>query len=174
MDKLNFYLIDLEYARFLAQAEQEKRGFSRIPNLDYGTQRHSKFLCGIVLQVNGMDYYVPVSSYKIQKPDNFVITDKNGKPVSSLRFNYMFPIPKGLAKIRRIDTEPDQSYRALLSQELQSCIKNQEKIRYLAERTYRRVLLCKDKGLVMNSCDFRLLEEKCLEYCRSHGLESKE
>ena len=42
--------------------------------------------------------------------------------------------------------------------------KNTETIQHLAERTYKRVLLGKDQGLVFNSCNFHLLEQKCLEY----------
>ena len=84
--------------------------------------------------------------------------------VSSLRFNYMFPIPKGFTSVRSISGEPDRAYRALLSQELRYCIQNQGAIQHLAERTYKRVLLGKDQGLVANSCDFSLLEQKCVEY----------
>lgn len=164
MDKLNFYIVDLDYVRYLADAETEKRGFSRVPNMDYGNQRKPKFLCGIVLQVNKTDYYVPVTSYKQQKPDNFLIYARNGQVVSSLRFNYMFPVPVDLIAERSIATEPDRAYRALLAQELQYCIQNQEQIQRLAERTYKRVLLGKDPGLLVNSCDFLLLEEKCREY----------
>ena len=50
MDKLNFYTVDFEYVKFLKEAEQEYRGFSRVPNVEYGEQRKPKFLCGIVLQ----------------------------------------------------------------------------------------------------------------------------
>lgn len=164
MDKLNFYTVDLRYVNFLKNAEQEKRGFSRVPNMDYVTQRKPKFLCGVVLQVNSMNYYVPVTSYKQQKPDNFLIKAANGQVVSSLRFNYMFPVPDQLISVRIIADEPDRSYRALLSQELRYCIKNQETIQHLAERTYKRVLLGKDLGLVANSCDFRLLEQAYSSY----------
>ena len=51
MDKLNFYTVDFEYVKFLKEAEQEYRGFSRVPNVEYGEQRKPKFLCGIVLQI---------------------------------------------------------------------------------------------------------------------------
>lgn len=164
MDKLNFYIVDSAYAAYLQEEEQTKRGFSRVPNMDYGANRKQKFLCGIVLQVNNMNYYVPVTSYKEQKPDNFLIRADNGKVVSSLRFNYMFPIPIGAVAIRSIKEEPDRAYRSLLSQELRYCIKNQGKIQQLAERTYKRVLLGKNKGLVVNSCDFIFLEKKCSEW----------
>lgn len=164
MDKLNFYTVDLEYVSFLKKAELESRGFSRVPNMDYGEQRKAKFLCGVVLQVNDMKYYVPVTSYKQQKPDNFLIKAANGQVVSSLRFNYMFPVPDGLVSVRIIADEPDRAYRALLSQELRYCIKNQESIQHLAERTYKRVLLGKNPGLTANSCDFKLLEQACFTY----------
>lgn len=167
MDKLDFYTVDLNYVKFLKAAETQVRGFSRVPDMSYGAQQKPKFLCGIVLQINGLDYYVPVSSYKQQKPDNFLILANNGKVVSSLRFNYMFPVPRELLTIRQIATEPDPAYRALLAQELRFCIQNQDMIRHLAERTYRRVLLGLNPGLVANSCDFRLLEQKCNEFLQA-------
>lgn len=174
MEKLNFYTVNLAYVDYLKKAETDKRGFSRVPNMEYGKQRKPKFLCGIILHVNGQDYYVPVTSYKEQKPDNFLIKASNGQVVSSLRFNYMFPVPKNLVAERTIDKEPDRAYRALLAQELQYCIKNQEAIRNLAERTYKRVLLGKNPGLVANSCDFRLLEDACATYIREQLAEKTE
>ncbi|MCI9443040.1 MAG: hypothetical protein HFH15_18050 [Ruminococcus sp.] len=100
-----------------------------------------------------MDYYVPVTSYKQQKPDNFLIKTPKGQVVSSLRFNYMFPVPAELISVRIIASEPDSAYRALLSQKLRYCIKNQETIRHLAERTYKRVLLEKNAGFISKRAD---------------------
>lgn len=105
-----------------------------------------------------------MSSYKQQKHDNFLVRDKNNNVVSSLRFNYMFPIPLEIVTERRIDTESDMKYKSLLSQELRHCIDNQDTIRKLASRTHKRVMLGKNPGLVNNSCDFALLEQKCQEY----------
>ena len=164
MDRLDFYTVNVDYVKFLQDAEIEKRGFSRVPNMAYSEKYKPKFLCGIVLQVNNVDYYVPVTSFKQQKPDNFLIVADNGQTVSSLRFNYMFPIPKEAVTVRVIADEPDRAYRALLAQELRFCIRNQDTIRHLAERTYRRVLLGKDFGLVANSCDFLFMEQKLTEY----------
>ena len=167
MKKLNFYTVDFDFIKFLQDEEIRKRGFSRVPNMEYGSGRRQKFICGVVLQINEMDYYVPVTSYRIQKRDNFLILADNGQTVSSLRFNYMFPVPKELIAVRNISEEYDRAYRSFLSQQLRYCIKNQSTIMQLAERTYKRVLLGKDIGLVVNSCDFKLLEEKCHEYRRS-------
>ena len=60
MRKLNFYTIDLAYVSYLKQAEMVKRGFSRVPNMEYGKVRKQKFLCGVVLSVSDVEYYVPV------------------------------------------------------------------------------------------------------------------
>lgn len=169
MDKLNFFRVKSEYVAYLREAEEKKRGFSRVPNVEYGSDRKQKFLCGVVLCVGETEYYVPVSSFKQQKPDNFLICADNGHVVGSLRFNYMFPVPKNVIEIRQISIEPDVAYKALLAQELRYCIKNQENIRHLAERTYRRVMLGKNPGLMANSCDFILLEEKCSEWISKTG-----
>jgi len=164
MDKLNFYTVDTDYVQYLQKAETDKRGFCRVPNMVYSEKYKQKFLCGVVLQVNNVNYYVPVTSFKQQKPDNFLVIADNGKVVGSLRFNYMFPVPDNLVAVRVIANEPDAAYRSLLAQELRYCIKNQQIIQHLAERTYKRVLLGKNPGLIANSCDFLLLEEKCTSY----------
>lgn len=106
MEKLNFYTVDLSYVDYLKDAENKRRGFSRVPNMAYGDKRKPKFLCGVVLQVGGKDYYVPVTSYTQKKPDNFLIRAANGQVTSSLRFNYMFPVPKELVSERTIANEP--------------------------------------------------------------------
>lgn len=167
-NNLDFYYVDSNYVQFLQQAEIEKRGFSRVPNVNYGPNHKPKFLCGIVFEVNGIPYYVSVSSFKVRKPDNFIIYGHNGAPVASLRFNYMFPVPQSLLTLRQISNEPDAAYRSLLAQERRYCIQNQVDIRKKAQRTYKRVLLGKDIGLVQNSCDFQLLETKYHEWLATH------
>lgn len=173
MKNLNFYLVDLQYVDFLKQEELNQRGFTRVPNLDYGNNRKPKFLCGIVLKIDSLHYFAPVSSFKQKKPDNFLIQDKNGNNVASLRFNYMFPIPLALIKERKINEEPDSKYRNFLFQELKFCQKNSDSIYSLAIRTYKRVLLGKDKGLVHNSCDFKLLERKYMEWEQQHSVQKQ-
>ncbi|MDR0196796.1 MAG: type III toxin-antitoxin system ToxN/AbiQ family toxin [Oscillospiraceae bacterium] len=171
MKKLKFYIVNNDYVKYLQKSELDKRGFTRVPNNDYEkNSRKPKFFCGVVLSVDGKDYYVPVSSYKTQKPDNFLIYSDNGEATSSLRFNYMFPIPKESVVVRNIPNERNEAYKRLLLQELEYCVNNQSVIHKLAERTYNRVLLGKDLGLVANACDFKFLEEMCVEYCRKNNL----
>lgn len=167
MDNLKFYTVPYDYIQFLQESEKAVRGFSRVPNLDYGANRNQKFVCGVVLNINDINYFAPITSYKTKMPDNFLIfNDKKNKVLSSLRFNYMFPIPKGIEKPYVFSSIADKKYRFLVTQEYQYCVSNQDEIRRLAHRTYKRVLLGKDKGLVHNSCAFTLLEQKCTEYTK--------
>lgn len=76
----------------------------------------------------------------------------------------MSSVPDQVISVRIVADKPDRAYRSLLSQELRYCIKNQETIQHLAERTYKRVLLGENPGLVANSCDFRLLEQAYSSY----------
>jgi len=165
MKKLDFYDVDKNYINYLKEEEIKHRGFTRVPDVEYKDEK--KFLCGIVLEINGVDYYVPVSSYKKQKPDNFLIVledDKYNKVKGSLRFNYMIPVPKSCVKRRIINDEKKPSRRLFLHRQLVYINENVEVIMNRARRTYLRVINNYSPTLTKNSCDFKFLEKKCLEY----------
>ena len=93
--KLSFYYVDEKYIQYLKGIELNKRGFTCIPNMSY--HNHDKFVYGVVLSVNNVDYYVPFSHYDRQQEDNILIKvdyHKKTKVAGPLRFNYMFPVPK--------------------------------------------------------------------------------
>lgn len=163
MDSLNFFDIDPAYIEYLQSAERSTRGFTRVPNILYDNGK-KKFFCGIVLELNGCHYFAALTSYKKQCDDNFIIHDRRGRPVSSLRFNYMIPVSKEVLTVKSIDQEPDPRYKVLLAQELLYCKKNEATIRLLAARTYRRVIIGGAPELVNSSCAFLLLERCCKDY----------
>ena len=89
--KLKFYEVDREYIKYL-----KENGDDKIPNIEYS--KHKKFFCGIVLTINNFNYFAPVSSYNKKAHTVFLIMDKDRetkkyKPISSLRFSFMFPCP---------------------------------------------------------------------------------
>ena len=161
---LDFYRIQSNYISFLQEEEKKARGFTRVPNLTNPRYNKDKFMCGIVLEINHINYYVPVSSYKKKKSNNILILRKDGTTLGSLRFNYMIPIPLSEVELIVIKNEKDFKYKSLLSQEFLFVKSNEEKILSKAKSTYKKVLCGKDLGLVFNSCDFKLLEQKCKEW----------
>ena len=151
---LKFYEVDSEYIKYLKENGDEK-----IPNIDY--DKHKKFFCGIVLTINNFNYFAPVSSYNKKAHTVFLIMDKDRKtkelkPISSLRFSFMYLNQKDFSK-------EDEKYKVLLRKELHYCNVNIEKIKKMANEVYKLGLNEKNRQR-FNICDFKKLEEKCLEY----------
>ena len=160
MDRLlDFYEVSAEYISYLTQFD------SRVPRVDYSaTNRHEKFLCGIVLSIGEFDYFAPISSYATQQRSNIIIKNENNKPISSIRFSFMIPLPPGTFKVKSIQDEQSPEYRRLLDWELDYCIKNAKAIFRTAKYVYNSVVFKKDPLMVKNCCDFLKLETACSEY----------
>ncbi len=76
--EVNFYYIKEHYnIDFLKKYETAQRGFTCVPNAQYWNT--NKFSFGAVLEVNGEQYFVPVSSYDKKQQDVILMTDKNSK-----------------------------------------------------------------------------------------------
>lgn len=160
MDKqLDFYEVSTEYIAYLLEFD------SKVPHVDYSkTSKHDKFMCGIVLSVNGYDYFAPISSFAIQQRTNMVIKNEKGKPISSIRFSFMIPVPTGVISVKSIKSEPSPEYRRLLDLELRFCRKNANAIRRMAKHIHNTVVNEKDPTMVKNCCDFSKLENACAKY----------
>ena len=154
---LNFFYVDTEYVDYLRAFD------SRIPYLQY--EDKDKFVCGIVMSVDGCDYFAPISSKTHKQQTCIMIRDKDGTDLSSIKFNYMFPAPE--AVVTRVDIgdirKSDPSYANLLQKEYEFCKANESSILAKAQKVY--AIGCKP-GHFLNSscCDFKLLEEKSKAY----------
>ena len=164
---LNFYDVDKQYIAFLKSAEIAERGYSCVPNMEYGA-RAQKFLCGIVLEINAQKYYVPVSSNKNRMPDSVYVqvpSDKKNPIKGTLKFNYMIPVPDMAISIRRIKEESDLGRRRFLNSQLKYCQSIEQVILNQAKRTYyKRINGLGSEKFMEHSCIFDLLEQKCKEY----------
>ena len=126
-----------------------------------------KFFCGIVLTINNFNYFAPVSSFNRKLHTVFLIKDKDkktkeDKPISSLRFSFMFPCPIEFLSQKDFLKE-DKKYQILLRKELHYCNVNIEKIKKQAISVYK-LGMNENTRKKYNICDFKKLEEKCLEY----------
>lgn len=159
-NSLFFYDVDNEYINYLKQFDE------KIPNLNY--DKNNKFVCGIVLSINNCDYYAPISSNKNIFKTSFPIFDKD-KVVSTIRFSFMFPIPKNCCSIKDFKKE-DILYRRLLHKELVYCRKHINQINKKAIFVYDSVVNRHKPNMMKNCCDFKLLEQAYLEYCKVNNL----
>lgn len=161
---MDFYRIDEKYNEFLQEYERANRGITKVPNIRY-TDRN-KFTFGAVLEVNGMKYYVSVSSFDKKQEANILIRiagdEKEVK--GSLRFNYMVPVPESCLTRLVIKDVADEKYRLLLNKEWSFCVDNIKRVQKKANKIYEMVTQNRKQILTDNSCDFSLLEKAYKEY----------
>jgi protein AbiQ len=70
--QLDFFQVDAGYIKYLQKFD------NRVPKVDYSAENtHDKFLCGIVLNVNGHDYFAPISSFRTPQRTNIIIKNAN-------------------------------------------------------------------------------------------------
>lgn len=136
-------------------------------NKKAGQNNERKYI-GIIMNVNEIKYFAPLSSYK-PKHDKM----KNGLDFIKLgnyavvNINNMFPVPEGEYTYVNIKEIKDLQYKKLLMTEYRIIKKLQDKIRKNAIEVYKHK---KEKGMtttLAKRCnDFVLLEKKCKEYCK--------
>ncbi|MFI3215127.1 MAG: type III toxin-antitoxin system ToxN/AbiQ family toxin [Eubacteriales bacterium] len=150
--------------RFLQEYEIEVRGFSKVPNIRY--EDRNKFVFGAVLNINGILYYVALSSFKKKQEANILIkVEGDAQAVKgSLRFNYMIPVPSECLEHLVIKDIEDEKYKMLLNKEYRFCIENEERIKKKANKIYNMVITNRKPLLTENSCAFKVLEKACREY----------
>lgn len=165
---MEFYRIDEEYNQFLQRYEKEKRGVSKVPNIRY--KDRNKFAFGAVMEVNGINYYVSVSSFSKKQEANILIRVHGDEEEvkGSLRFNYMVPVPDECIEKLIIKDVKDEKYRMLLNKEYRFCVNNAERIQKKANKIYEMVITNRKQILTDNSCDFRILEEGYREYIKKY------
>ena len=123
-------------------------------------------VCGVVLEVNGYKYYVPISSYKKKQPNNLLIRlkdDSFNQIKGSLRFNYMFPVDDQYITRRNFNKE-SPGRKEFLRRQWVFCNSIVNDIKQMAEDTYNSVISGTDASLIYASCDFKLLEEAAKNY----------
>ncbi len=169
-EDINWYVVDKKYISYLQKYDKN------VQNINYGEKL--KPYIGIIFQVNNFDYYVPISSvkdkhYKISSPEMYKVQEK-GKIFSVLNLNNMVPIMPEEVKLLKYSEiskyitfdsiYEEKKYIALLSKELNLINKNKEKLIAQAKRVYLGKEKFPDSKISKRSCDFKLLEKKCLEY----------
>lgn len=156
---IQFFDIDDKYATYLRSFDQQ------VPYITYAG--NNKFVCGIVLSINGCDYFAPISSQTKKQQTNMLIYDKHGNTISSIKFSYMLPVPASAVtrKDFSLIKATDPSYADLLLEEYSYCKRHESTILEKAKKIY--AIGCNPSHILnYTCCKFQLLEEKCKDYSK--------
>ncbi|MBQ3002288.1 MAG: type III toxin-antitoxin system ToxN/AbiQ family toxin [Clostridia bacterium] len=162
MDNLKLYEIKENYITYLAAYE---------PHLFHNKkqeQKKGRKYIGVVFQINGLDYFAPLSSFKDKhRLMNEGLDLIKVKDYAVINLNNMFPVPLSETRYVDIRSEKDPHYRALLLAEYRFIKSIQEKIRKNAQNVYKIKRRDGDQSALAKRCnDFLLLEKACKEYIK--------
>lgn len=173
-DSLIFYHVSDDYIKFISE-DEPKVLFNKSEN-------NTRPYVGFVLKINNLDYLVPLSSKlkksnKVTTPilNRYTVAQKLADPaipekIAIIKYNTMIPIYDGVIKKINLDnysfSQKDMEYKDLLMKEILFCSENRDMIIKKANNVYD---LYQEKPhylkeIIDSCCDFKLLEQKCLEY----------
>lgn len=157
VEKLRFYRIREGYIEYLNTKDRR---------VQYNKGQRRPYL-GVVLEVNGHKYFVPMESPKKNheniKPGVHIMRIDGGK-YGLLGFNNMIPAKEFFLIPFDIAEEPDEHYRNLLWNQLEFCNAHRNEIYEHARKTYEGVTVKKTPFLLRICCDFQLLEREYVKY----------
>lgn len=168
---MNWYALNKRYVNYLRKYDK------LVPDIEY-TGRLKCFLGIVFRSKSGYDYFAPLTSYKpkFQEMSNdidfYKLVGTNGKIYGAIDINNMIPVPQSeykeisldnLNEFRDFSTNREKKqYWKLLQVEL-SCI-NEKYIHKNAEKLFIFVTKYPSSPLAQRCCNFRLLEDKCMNY----------
>lgn len=164
MEELLFYTIDKNYIKYLSEFDK---------HISYNKEEvgHSRPYLGIVLKIDDYEYFVPLYSYKehYEKYKNnssfFFVYDRKNRPLAIIKFSAMIPVPKNINVTKLLEyNEQDKKYKSLISAEYRYINSNKKEIYRRANKMYIAVTKHKNNFLKTISCNFKILEEKCMKY----------
>lgn len=160
MKKLLFYEIDEQYINYLSQFSEHLFRNAKI------NQKYSRKYIGILFEINNLKYFAPLSSFKekhkrLSETVDFI---KIGD-MAVINLNNMFPVPEGVYFSKNPNTEQNLQYRVLLNNEIRIIKQKTEVIISNASIVYNHKVNNDGKSKLSQRCnDFKLLEQKCMEY----------
>ena len=166
LNKLKFYIIDDNYIEYLSQFDK---------HIAYNKNEKRPYI-GIVIIVEKHYYFAPLFSPK-QKHKRyknnltfFRITNlKNKNELGIIRFSDMIPVPQGSVYLLDMKNK-SYGYKRLLSEQYSYINRPENKLKIMekAEKLYNIVSKNSKSKMVKFykdlSCDFKLLEEKSIQY----------
>lgn len=180
MEEFKIYSVSDQYIEYLRQFE---------PNVYSNkseNRSHTRKYIGTVIEMNGVKFFVPMSSpketdYQIAGEEKVIkksiipiirMTEKNNgvkELKGTLRISHMIPVPESELILYDLENESDKDYKALVISEAIFIRKNSEKIKNYAEIMYSQKKANDETGYVKSALNYFKLEELCKEYSRQQN-----
>ena len=158
MRGLKLYEINPKYIKYLAQYQEHIF-------ISDGNKASRKYI-GVVLQINGMNYFAPLSSFKSkhkrmkESVDFIKIRD-----YAVININNMVPVPEGEYHLVDVNGTKDMQYRYLMQAESREINRKRNRIIKNADIVYKHKLRNGDTTpLARRTNDFIELEKRCKQY----------
>lgn len=161
---LTLVRIDSKYCDFLRKFD------SKVP-YNYKSKELRPFI-GVLFKVNDLEYFAPLTS---PKPKHLKLKSKidflkiDGGKLGAINFNNMLPVTKkNIVEIdldKKCFSSSEEKYIKLLKQQIYWLNRHSNLLYNRSKNLYTKYLNNKlDKKVILRCCNFKLLEEKCLEY----------
>jgi protein AbiQ len=169
---LKLYRTDSDYCEFLRKVD------TRVPYIQ--DEKAMRPFVGILLTVNGLDYFAPLTSPKPKHKNmknQIDFLKIYGGEWGAINFNNMIPIHSSCLtvvdmKISPADSKADADYKNLLVNQLSWCNSNKAGILARATKLYHLIVSKRARPeLAHRCCDFLIDEKRYHEWCAIHGLE---
>lgn len=182
MERFKLYSVSDEYVEWL------HKDFPNVYSNKIHSRIHTRKYIGVVLQIGGYNYYVPMSSpkdsdyqiagaHKVIKKSivpiiRIVVKNAVGEKElkGTLRISHMIPVPESQLELYDLENEPDSTYKDLVQNEMIFIRKNREKIIANAKLLYKqKILNDTTAGYVKSVLDYQALESACalFEKCKA-------
>lgn len=184
MEELKIYSISDKYIEYLRKYSPNVYS-NKVDN-----RTHTRKYIGIVIELVGYKYYIPMSSPKdtdYQVAGNGKVIKKSIVPIirivvkntkgekelkGTLRISHMIPVPESELELYDLDSESDAEYKDLVQNEVIFIRKHREKILANAHLLYKQKQSNNQTArYVKSALDYPALEKMCDEYIKQLQME---
>lgn len=177
--KLKIYSVSDKYVNYLRQFE------NKIYDNKEDIRTHTRKYVGIVISIENINYYIPMSSpkktdyldkecTKIRPSMNTIVrmTTKNKDGIlelrGTLRISNMIPVPNTEIALYDVENEQDIKYKDIIKDEIAFLRNpnNEKSIITRAKLVHKQKINNLDIKYLDSCLNYKLLEEKCIEYIK--------
>ena len=176
---LKFYTIDTEYMKYLRDID------NRVADTSIENKKEKRKFIGILLKIDNKNYLAPLSSKKekfLKMKNSIDFIKINSGLEGAINLNNMIPVYNQFISEYKVEEELDVKYKKLVQNQLSWCNEeiNKKKILESALELYKLIEKLHEnnldklneskklRDLKERCCNFKLLEEKALDYCREN------